>query len=465
MRSVLREYNYNWRLWNIVHNAAKICDGSDKEYREAIRFAPDFNKALDAMISLGEPGVLTLKAIDGYLEDILTAHEKGKKLALITYNFSPAILHAFDVVPMGLEQITGLYTTIWQKGIAELLDYCCEVGFTETSCSGQRVALGPILAGVGTMPDFILYSTAGICDSNANAFAFASAYLDLPSFQMNYPPTLIDERATEYHREDFKCMIAFLEEYTGKKLDVDRLKDICKEIIKQDELINELQELQRLIPNPEPGLYNLLLYSIKIFFSGIKDGTEILEAMLKIARENAAKGIAGNGHERARGLFFYIDHYCTELKYWGWLRDNGISHIGTMMTDFWQADAPYAKGREDEGYIIDTKNLDTMIDSLAAQTSRLPMVKQIRGPYDAPHMWLDDTVGVAKLMNADFLAYMGTMGCRNTWGMVKPAARDLEKLGFPTLILYGDAFDDRVESIDALINRIDEFLTVRRIRK
>ncbi|MEA3470248.1 MAG: 2-hydroxyacyl-CoA dehydratase family protein [Thermodesulfobacteriota bacterium] len=465
MRSVLKEYNYNWRMWSIVYNASKICAGSDKEYKEAIQFAPNFIDQLDALISLGEPGVLILKAIAGYLEDILTAHQRGKKLALITYNFSPAILHAFDVVPMSLEPLTGLYTTIWQKGVAECLDYCCEVGFTETSCSGQRVALGPILAGVGTMPDFILYSTAGICDSNANAFAFASAYLDLPSCQMNYPPTLTDEGATEYHREDFKHMIAFLEEQTGKQLEVDRLRSICEEISKQDELISELQELQRLIPNPEPGLYNLLLYAVKIFFSGIKDGTEILEAMLKIARENAAKGIAGNGHERVRGLFFYIDHYCVELKYWRWLKENGISHIGTMMTNFWQADAPYAKGREEEGYIIDTKNLDTMIDSLATQTSRLPMVKQIRGPYDAPHMWLDDTVGVAKLMNADFLAYMGTMGCRNTWGMVKPAARDLEKLGFPTLILYGDAFDDRVESIDALINRIDEFLTVRRIRK
>ncbi|MEA3222902.1 MAG: 2-hydroxyacyl-CoA dehydratase family protein [Thermodesulfobacteriota bacterium] len=465
MRSVLKEYNYDWKLWSIVYQASKTREGSDKEYREAIRFAPNFKEALDALISMGDPGVLTLKAMAGYLKNILTAHERGKKIALVTYNFSPVILDAFDVVPLCLEGLSALYTAVWQKGIAESLDYCCEVGFTETSCSGQRVALGPLLAGIGTMPDFILYSTAGVCDSNANSFAFASAYLDLPSFQMNYPPTLIDERATEYHREDFRQMTAFLEEQTGKKLDIDKLYSICKEIIKQDELINELQELQRLIPNPEPGMYNILIYDVKILFGGNKVGTEILEAMLKIAKKNAAKGIAGDGQEKARGLFFYIDHYCAELKYWTWLRDNGISHIGTMMTDFWQVDAPYAKGREEEGYVIDTTNLDTMIDSLAAQTSRMPMVKQIRGPYDDPGMWLDDTVGSAKIMNADFLVYMGTMGCRNTWGMVKLLARDTERLGMPTLILYGDAFDNRVESVDALINRIDEFLTVRRIRK
>jgi hypothetical protein len=108
--------------------------------------------------------------------------------------------------------------------------------------------------------------------------------------------------------------------------------------------------------------------------------------------------------------------------------------------------------------------MDTMIDSLAAQSSRMPMIKQIRGPYDAPHMWLDDTAGVAKLMKPDFLAYIGTMGCRNTWSSVKLIAKDMEKLGYPTLILYADAFDNRIEPVDTFLGKIDEFLRVRDIR-
>jgi benzoyl-CoA reductase/2-hydroxyglutaryl-CoA dehydratase subunit BcrC/BadD/HgdB len=35
-------------------------------------------------------------------------------------------------------------------------------------------------------------------------------------FQLNFPPTLTDERATDYHRKDFKALISFLEEQTGK---------------------------------------------------------------------------------------------------------------------------------------------------------------------------------------------------------------------------------------------------------
>jgi hypothetical protein len=55
------------------------------------------------------------------------------------------------------------------------------------------------------------------------------------------------------------------------------------------------------------------------------------------------------------------------------------------------------------------------------------------------------------------------MGCRNTWGMVKLLARDMEKQGYPFLILYGDAFDDRVASWEAIQDKMDEFMKLRRI--
>ena len=102
-----------------------------------------------------------------------------------------------------------------------------------------------------------------------------------------------------------------------------------------------------------------------------------------------------------------------------------------------------------------------MVDSLALQNSRMPMVKSIRGPYDAPGMWLEDTVALAEMYQADSIIYSGTPGCRNTWGMVKLLARDTEEAGFPTHIMYSDSFDERVESWEATAARLDEFFAVR----
>jgi hypothetical protein len=87
------------------------------------------------------------------------------------------------------------------------------------------------------------------------------------------------------------------------------------------------------------------------------------------------------------------------------------------------------------------------------------MVKSIRGPYEAPKMWLDDTLVMTKLLSADFVAYFGTIGCRNTWGMVKSYARDLERRGIPTLIMYSDSFDDRVQSWDAAMDKMSDSFT------
>ena len=76
-------------------------------------------------------------------------------------------------------------------------------------------------------------------------------------------------------------------------------------------------------------------------------------------------------------------------------------------------------------------------------------------------MWLEETLVMAQNFGADCMVYNGTPGCRNTWANVKLIARDLEKHGYPTHIMYDDAFDDRVESWDATRERLEEFFTIR----
>jgi hypothetical protein len=102
-----------------------------------------------------------------------------------------------------------------------------------------------------------------------------------------------------------------------------------------------------------------------------------------------------------------------------------------------------------------------MLDSIAQMNARLPMVRSIRGPYDAPNMWLEETLALAKNFGADCLIYNGTPGCRNTWANVKLISRDLEKHGYPVHVMNDDAFDDRVESWDATKERLEEFFKVR----
>ena len=465
MKRETREYNFDWNLWTILENASKTADGSWKEYETLLHYIPHFRYVLDAFARQGEPGILFLKLLAKYTRDCVRAHMEGRKTAGITFCFATPVLYAFNVQPIALEPWSVMGTLVLKRGTAEFLDYCCELGFTETSCSSQRGSLGAYLSGLTTGLDFVVYDSPGICDTNANSFSFAASYLDIPFYQLNYPYTLTDERAAEYHRADFKGLITFLEEQTGNKLNLAKLRDVMKESKRQDELACELLDLQRLIPCPMPPIYDVMLYGGRFMMNGTRAYTELMESMVEQTKKRAQAGLAGttSGREKARGLFCYIDHYTTDARLWNYLDQRDISHMGSILFNFWQKENIYAAGKENEGYRLDVSSLDAIIDSLADQMSRMPMVKQIRGPYDAPGMWLDDTLSAVNIMKPDFVVYMGTMGCRNTWGMVKPFVRDLEKHGIPTIYLYADSFDDRVQSWETVADKIGEFLNIRKI--
>ena len=189
--------------------------------------------------------------------------------------------------------------------------------------------------------------------------------------------------------------------------------------------------------------------------------------MVAQGETNARAGRAGmkNSPERLRALFCYIDHFTQDLRLWQFLEANGITTCGNILSRIWSHHSPYVRaiGNSQEGYCLEAADLDRMIDSLAEQNARMPMVKSIRGPYDSKEMWLSETLALGGIYSIDMIVYNGTPGCRNTWGMVKLLARDTEAAGFPTYIMYADAFDDRVESWENTRERFEEFLRTRRL--
>jgi len=467
MRQELKEYQFDWMLHNCFSSAARLKSGTEKEYRHSMNYIPYFRGTVESVLGAGEPGQKFIELTAKYLDNIINAKERGYKTAVTTFCFSPAIFYAMDIMPICLEVVSVMMTFAYKRGTAEFLDYCNEVGYTETSCSSQRGSIGAYLAGLGADIDMIVTDTPGVCDTNANAFAFAAAYLDKPFFQLDMPPDLTGERSNEYHREDYKALIAFLEEHSGKKLDLARLRENLIELHKQDEIIAEIEELARVVPNPLHVAANLIVYASRFLFAGMPECTVVLESILRQAKKNAVEGKSGLscGKEKIRAFFCYIDHYVQNLKLWEMLDEHGVGYQGNILSRSWASNAPHVReyGMEEAAYTLNTSDLDSLIDNMAKVNSRMPMIKSIRGPYDAPNMWLQDTLSLAKMYSADCIIYNGTPGCRNTWGMVKLLARDTEKAGFPTFVMNADAFDERVQSWETTKDRFLEFLTVRRL--
>ncbi len=465
MRAEFLEYGYDDSLRRLFKTSKRALGASEKELKAIFKVLPDWEDTFGIVGNMGNTGTFLFEALGKWMEDITLAHERGQKLVLTTFCYPAGVLRAFDCVPLNMELMTAFGNVLWKRGVFEFYDYCTELGMTETSCSGQRGAMGAYLAGAGETPDFVLINSPGFCDSNANSFQFYASYKDVPIYSHDCPPELTGKRAMEYHHRDFRNMLEFMEEQTGRKLDWDYLRSVMAEIRKQDALVDEIMTLAMQVPNPVPCFANVALYAVKLAFSGFEEATPILEEIVRVSKENMKNGIAGtlSGKERARVLPCYIDHYSQGLKFWNFLNRHDISHLGSILDFFWNEGCPYDKGFDEETYKMDTESEETIIDSLAGQLARMPMVKQIIGPYHKKTQWLEDTLSAAKLYKADAVVYVGTFGCRNTWSVVKPFAADLEKTGCPTYILVADAFDDRVASWETCEKRMLEFFHLRGI--
>lgn len=463
MRPEIKEYNFDWMLWATMEHASKVGDGTAGELRHVYRYIPYYRDVFNALLREGEPGTVFIKILNQYLRNIVHARREGKKVAATTFCFLPGLFYALDVVPVTLEVMSALGGLMWKRGMYDYLDYGCEVGFTETSCSSQRGSLGAYLAGLGEKIDFLVCDTPGVCDTNANAYAFASEYLDIPFYHLNYPQTLGDDRSQKYHAEDYKALIAFVEEKSGNTLKEERLRSILTEAEKQDRLISDLEDMHCLVPTPIPPMYNLFIYVGRFLFSGMPEYTRLLEVMHDRAGARAKAGQTGlwSGKEKLRAFMCYLDHYTLNFRFWNWLDDRGIAHMGSILSRNFRDFNVYTKDMPGAAYSINTDDMESMIDSIAQMNARSPMVRSIRGPYDQPNMWLEESLALARIFKADCMIYNGTPGCRNTWGVVKPFTKETEAHGYPTHIMNDDAFDDRVESWEATAERLDEFFKVR----
>ena len=461
MRPAMMEYNFDWMMKSAMAAAALLPKGTEKEQEIVFEHAPYFQGILGTIFGMGKPGVALLEMLSEYFDNVLKAHERGHKICMTSFVQTPAIFYAMDVVPLCMELMSAFASLMWKRGAYDYLDHATQIGLPETSCSSQRGSMGAYLAGLGEKADFVINNMAGSCDTNINAFAFAAAYLDIPFEHQSYPATLGDERSENFHIKDFKNTIRFLEEQTGTRMDEDRLREICKEIDKQDALMRDIEDLQRLKPNPVPGACGLFVTTGRCMCQGLPEFTHLLESIVEVGRENAAKGLAGtkSGKENVRCLVTYIDHYTLDVSFFNWLSEKGISYFGGCVANALSGKSLLAEYLP--GYTMNTKNLDTMLESLAQLNARQPMPRMVRGPYDGPNQWLDEALAMSKIYDTECMIYSGTPGCRNTWGMVKPFAREIERHGYPIHLVYADAFDERVESWEATRDRLEEFFHVR----
>ena len=396
-----------------------------------------------------DPGVRRMSVVSNaamarYWNEVLHARERGKKIAFIPFNCSPEIFHALDIVPVGVEVLNS-FAMVLEEGIHEYLDLAVERGLPDTMCSAQRGVVGMLEAGVIEKPDFLINGAAGSCDPNSKIFEYISEKWDIPALYLDVPYSH-DRRAIDYYTEGYREVVAALQELSGNKLDQDRLREVCQLTNQCTEIIMEINDMKRQVPNPVPNYYNLNHLAQKLMLVGTPDALAFYRKALEVCEERMRNGLHVLPEERIRLIMMYTGIYFDQgLHYW-FQEEMGVSYLMDLLVFY------------DFNPIIDTTNTDTMLSGLAEGMLNLPMTRQLKGSWDMPANWLEDLLLYVERYKADCLAFTGHAACKQVWGVYRIVADEVRRqLGVPSLRLEGDGWDSRVSSLDVIKEQFTDF--------
>jgi benzoyl-CoA reductase subunit B len=239
------------------------------------------------------------KLMTEYVKRIHTAKENGKK---VCYTFVPGnlveILHCFDIVPI-FPEVLGLQMGMKQTA-SKYIELAEDDGYSDDICSYVKSSVGMYLLdqeGPYGMkipkPDF-LFLVFSQCFTFMKWWEILRKLFDCPITTIHLPYrhhdiTTNDE--AKYGIAQFeKTVIPQLEEMSGVKFDMDRLKEYLGYSRQMEEELVKIFDLAKNDPCPIDGLHQALYYigPINTYWRGTPEGVEFYKTLRKVVEERVA---------------------------------------------------------------------------------------------------------------------------------------------------------------------------------
>jgi benzoyl-CoA reductase/2-hydroxyglutaryl-CoA dehydratase subunit BcrC/BadD/HgdB len=157
---------------------------------------------------------------------------------------------------------------------------------------------------------------------------------DVPMFGPD-APYFEDERSLDYFASELRRMAAFIEEHTGRKLEMNRLREVVEESNRQYELWQEHNELRRSVPCPHGAMLAMGAFAVaQGTLCGRPEGTAWLRELVADAERRIAEKRPAVPDEKVR-LLWYDLHPVWFGELIEWLEQEwGACTIQTFLTQF-----------------------------------------------------------------------------------------------------------------------------------
>ena len=420
--------------------------------REKLRAIPEWRvliETLPGLISMFEEhgrshgfGSLISAAWE-YFGEIASLWEQGAPFVWYNLGFTPELVLALGGVGrICIQSMPALQNLVGDPEYThDFIDLAESAGIPADCCSADKAALGSIMRGLYPPPVCVVGINTP-CDSQVVGTQAMAELSGRPFFVIDVP----------YYREDETIrhvaaqlgeLIPFLERHTGRKLDFDRLREVCELSNQTTEAIWEWLEWRKHVPLTQSSKVVALTLLIQILWAGAQDGVDLARALAREAKERHERG-ERFFEERVRAIW-YQDAVWTDMQIYDWFeRDLGL----TVPVDIFGF---YAQ----EG-LIDTSTPETMLYGLARKlTNCHPMGRQFRGSFD---LYLRDFMHMHEAWNADCGIFAGHIACKHAWGGIGLFKEACRKAGIPLLVFEFDMFDPRVTSYDDIFFEVERFV-------
>jgi len=347
------------------------------------------------------------------------------------------IFYAMDMVPVLLVG-TCFAISACIKEHAACMEAAKQYGIREETCSGHKNIVAHVVQGWLPRPNVFVDVGSG-CDAFANSMKIGSDVYGTPHFHVD-TPLYKNQKSIDYLVMEFKRLISFLEEQSGRKMDWDRLSETMTYSQKMIDLCHEVRQIRAAVPSPMDNRRAWETNWLNWFFAGTPDGVHHWEVLRDELTDRVKQGVGAfpDVKEKYR-LFDLFMAPAHDLKILEWMQEK---HGANMVFEtFIQYDRDFEMDPE------------RPLESMARRWYSGPIWNCFQGPTKD---YSRNVVSHVDALKPDGAIWWDTFSCRQA-GAIQMVANALEEVGVPTVKVACDVTDPAFIEKDEMRNQLKDF--------
>jgi benzoyl-CoA reductase subunit B len=393
-----------------------------------------------------------------WFEALSAAGGRGEPVAYVFVMGSlNELLKSFDL-PVSFPEINSLQTAV-RRVAHDYLNEAEDYGFSPDVCGYVKADVGLQLRKgahpMGHVPAPSLAVLTNACNTYLKWAEIWERMYNIPVFTLDVPGSRMAgprgrrgepqfDGDCAYVAGQLKELITLCERVSGRKFDIDRLREILDHANAMARAWKRVLELNMTSPSVFGALAEGTVYlGVHNAFRGTAEGRRFFDELVEELEYKAAHGIGTIERERYRLLFVGVPCYPIFRRFTEMFSEWGGAFVNS--TYLW-----FASGGADLGFQYDLKR---PVESLAEG-----VLSSVSHAMDS--MFFQDRALMQMLTpyKVDGIVFHGIKSCRTVSTGLADARRSImEQTGTPSLFIESDMMDKRVVSEAQMKNRIDAF--------